>query len=207
MPDLGVDGINLLGISSHVTRIEPDPNAARLDTILGKIGIGDELLYEFESLHALRMNLDAAPLTERQRAKLRAVFDLNYESYDDRGVVKSPADAYNHVRYLEKEPQEVLVVLVLNTRNRIVHTETVYRGNVNTSVIRAGELLRPAVVHRGAGIIMIHNHPSGDPGPSPEDVAVTRAVHEAAKLLDIEVLDHLVVGNRRFVSLKERGLA
>ena len=77
---------------------------------------------------------------------------------------------------------------------------------LNTSLIRIGEVFREAVKANAAGLIVVHNHPSGDPAPSPEDVAVTRALVEAGKLLDVEVLDHLVIGRQRFVSLKERGL-
>ena len=78
--------------------------------------------------------------------------------------------------------------------------------NLNTSMIRVGELFREAIKVNAAALIVAHNHPSGDPSPSPEDVAVTRALVEAGKLLDIDVLDHLVIGRYRFVSLKERGL-
>lgn len=77
---------------------------------------------------------------------------------------------------------------------------------LNTSLIRVGEVFREAVKVNAAGLIVVHNHPSGDPSPSPEDVAVTRALIEAGKLLDVDVLDHLVIGRHRFVSLKERGL-
>jgi DNA repair protein RadC len=73
-------------------------------------------------------------------------------------------------------------------------------------LIRVGELFREAIRGNCASLIVIHNHPSGDPTPSPEDVAVTRQIVEAGKLLDVEVLDHLIVGRQRFVSLKERGL-
>ena len=82
----------------------------------------------------------------------------------------------------------------------------VYHGSLNTSLIRVGELFREAIKVNAAALIVAHNHPSGDPSPSPEDVAVTRALVEAGKLLDIDVLDHLVIGRYRFVSLKERGL-
>lgn len=83
----------------------------------------------------------------------------------------------------------------------------VYRGSLNTSLIRVGEVFRDAVRANAASIIVAHNHPSGDPTPSPEDVAVTRAIIEAGRLLDIEVLDHLVIGGNSYVSMKAKGLA
>ena len=102
--------------------------------------------------------------------------------------------------------QEELRVILLDTRNKVLHIESVYRGSVNTSQVRVGELFKSAVRRNAASLVVVHNHPSGDPTPSPDDVAVTRAIVAAGKLLDIEVLDHLVIGQGQFVSLKERGL-
>jgi DNA repair protein RadC len=102
--------------------------------------------------------------------------------------------------------QEHLRVMLLDTKNRVLETPTVYIGSLNTSLIRVGELFREAIRANCASLIVLHNHPSGDPTPSPEDVAVTRQIVEAGQLLDVEVLDHLIIGRQRFVSLKERGL-
>ena len=102
--------------------------------------------------------------------------------------------------------QEQLRVLLLNTRNLVVGQRVVYQGNVNSSMIRPAEVLRPAVMEAVPSIIVCHNHPSHDPTPSPEDAAITRELAQAAKLLGIELLDHVVIGGERFVSLKERGL-
>jgi DNA repair protein RadC len=103
-------------------------------------------------------------------------------------------------------PQEHLRVVVLDTRNRLISIEKIYVGSLNSSMVRVGELFRPAIQRNAASIIVVHNHPSGDPTPSPEDVTLTKAIVQAGKLLDIEVLDHLIIGQGRFVSLKERGL-
>ena len=101
--------------------------------------------------------------------------------------------------------QEQLRVLLLNTRNLVVGQRVVYQGNVNSSMIRPAEVLRPAVMEAVPSIIVCHNHPSQDPTPSPEDAAITRELAQAGKLLGIELLDHIVIGGERFVSLKERG--
>ena len=97
-------------------------------------------------------------------------------------------------------------MLYLDTRNRLLDSETVYVGSLNASHIRVSEVFREAVKRNCASIIVVHNHPSGDPTPSPEDVEVTRQLVAAGNLLDIEVLDHLIIGQQRFVSLRERGL-
>ena len=97
-------------------------------------------------------------------------------------------------------------VMLLDTRNRVMGIRAIYKGNLNTSIVRVGELFRPAIEAPAAAIIVAHNHPSADPSPSPEDVHVTRQIAEAGKLLDIDVLDHLIVaGAGQYVSLKERG--
>ena len=102
--------------------------------------------------------------------------------------------------------QEQLRVLLLNTRNQVMGQRVIYQGNVNSSMIRPAEVLHPAVIEAVPSIIISHNHPSQDPTPSPEDAAITRDIAEAGKLLGIELLDHVVIGGERFVSLKERGL-
>ena len=108
---------------------------------------------------------------------------------------------------LEMLDQEHLIVLLLNTRNHVLVKRTVYVGTVNSSAVRPAEVLRPAVRENAPSIIVAHNHPSGDPTPSPEDVSITRDLVAAGKLMDIEVLDHLVIGSGgAFVSLKEKGL-
>ncbi len=101
---------------------------------------------------------------------------------------------------------ENFVILYLDTRNRVTAREILYKGSLNTSLVRIGEVFRGAVRRNCAAVIVAHNHPSGDPNPSPEDVALTRRLVEAGKLLEVEVLDHLVIGENRYVSLRERAL-
>jgi DNA repair protein RadC len=145
--------------------------------------------------------------TTQLKAALELGRRLLVESPDARPQVTSPADAANLVllemSLLEKE--EVRVV-ILDTRNRVLSIPTIYVGSLNTNVVRVAELFRDAIKHNAAAIIVVHNHPSGDPTPSPEDVHLTEMLVQAGKLMDIEVLDHLIIGQGRFVSLKERGL-
>jgi DNA repair protein RadC len=102
--------------------------------------------------------------------------------------------------------QEHLRMLLLDRRNRVMEITEVYRGSVSSSQVRVGEIFKEAIRKNASAVIIAHNHPSGDPTPSPDDVAVTRAIVQAGKLLDVDVLDHLVIGQGKWVSLKERGL-
>ncbi|HEY70271.1 MAG TPA: JAB domain-containing protein [Anaerolineae bacterium] len=126
---------------------------------------------------------------------------------DEQPIIQSPEDAASLLLYeMGALEQEHLRVLLLDTRNRLMRIVEVYHGSLNSSLVRIGEVLREAVRSNAAAVIVAHNHHSGDPTPSPEDVALTRSIVDAGKLLDIEVLDHLVIGKARFVSLKTRGL-
>jgi len=144
-------------------------------------------------------------------AQIKAAIELGrrlvQEAPEERPTVHTPADAAELVQYeMGALEQEELRVLLLDTRNRVQHVETVYRGSVNSSQVRVAEIFKAAIRRNAASLIVIRNHPSGDPTPSPDDVAITRAILQAGDLLDIKLLDHIVVGSGRFVSLKERGL-
>ncbi len=150
-------------------------------------------------------------LGEAKTAQIKAALELGRRMLlvapEDRFIVRSPADVAQllmaEMAHLE---QEHFRVLYLDTRNRLLGSKTVYVGSLNASHIRVGEVFRGAVRRNCAAVIVVHNHPSGDPTPSPEDVEVTRQLVAAGKLLDIEVLDHLIIGQQRFVSMRERGL-
>jgi DNA repair protein RadC len=148
---------------------------------------------------------------EAKAAQIKAAIELGrrltLESPEERPTINSPADAAALVIYeMSALEQEHLRILLLDRRNRVLEIEEVYRGSVNSSQVRVGEVFKAAVRKNASALIVIHNHPSGDPTPSPDDVAVTRAIVQAGKLLDVDVLDHLVIGQGRWVSLKERGL-
>lgn len=140
-------------------------------------------------------------LTDGEVSRLHAALWLGArvqeKPRDERPIVKSPADIYALLAPMGSLEREEMGVLLLDTK---------YRGSLHTTVIRVTELFRTASMWNAAAIVVFHNHPSGDPCPSPEDVALTREIAQAAKILDIDLLDHIVIGDRRFVSLKERGL-
>ena len=102
--------------------------------------------------------------------------------------------------------QEYLKVILLDRRNRVMDIIEVYHGSVSSSQVRIAEVFKPAIQRMASAIIVLHNHPSGDSTASPDDVAVTRAIVQAGKLLDIDTLDHLIIAGNKFSSLKEKGL-
>ena len=145
-------------------------------------------------------------------AQLKAALEIGRRmreaAPDERPQVGSPDDAYRLLQFgMAALEQEEMWVILLDTRNRVIgRPRPIYRGSLNSTQVRVADLFREAVRENAASIVIAHNHPSGDPTPSPEDVRVTRDVVQAGKLLDVELLDHLVIGRRGFVSLKQRGL-
>lgn len=125
---------------------------------------------------------------------------------DEDYVIRSPEDGADYVmEEMRSLKQEHLVVLFLNTKNQVIHRKTIFVGSLNASIVHPREIYREAVKRSAASIVCAHNHPSGDPSPSQEDIHVTRRLVEAGKIMGIELLDHLVIGNRKYTSLKEKG--
>ncbi|MHB1293390.1 MAG: RadC family protein [Anaerolineae bacterium] len=123
---------------------------------------------------------------------------------ETRTRITSPADVANlMMSRMHGKAQEELHVLLLDTKNQVMRIEVVYRGTVNAAMIRAAEVYREAVKQNAKSIIVAHNHPSGDPAPSTEDKQINETLIEAGKLLDIELLDHLVIGSASWISLRE----
>ncbi|WP_010531128.1 RadC family protein [Lentibacillus jeotgali] len=131
---------------------------------------------------------------------------MNRYKPDDRYVIRSPEDGADYIMEdMRLLNQEHFVVLFLNTKNQVIHRQTIFIGSLNASIVHPREIYREAVKRSAASIICAHNHPSGDPAPSQEDIHVTRRLVESGKMIGIELLDHLVIGDRKFISLKEKG--
>ena len=130
---------------------------------------------------------------------------MNPNPSEERFTIRSPEDAYEYLRDMQYLNQEHFVVLGLNTKNEILYRETIFVGTLNSSVVHPREVFKSLIRRSCASAIVSHNHPSGDVSPSQEDVHVTKRLHEAGKTIGIEVLDHIIVGHERYVSLKEKG--
>jgi DNA repair protein RadC len=158
------------------------------------------------------VELEALPGVGAARAgQLVASFELGRRLLADwptgRFTVRTPRDLADRlVLQMGRLEREELRVVLLNAKNQVLGIRTVYQGNVSTALVRIGELFRDAVRQSAAGVILVHNHPSGDPTPSPDDLHLTAEAVAAGRLLDVPVLDHLVIGHDAFVSLRDRGV-
>ena len=119
---------------------------------------------------------------------------------------RSSADVYHSFRQLVSMPMETFIVVHLDNKNRMVGMTTCSIGSMSASIVHPREVFRPAIANLTAGIICLHNHPSGDPGPSREDIEITRRLSEVGKLIGISVLDHIIVGNQRYYSFADEGM-
>jgi DNA repair protein RadC len=163
------------------------------------VSVGQRLLNKFgglTGLHRAPFNelMDQHGLGEAKACQIKAAIELGrrltIESPEERPAINSPADAATLVQYeMSVLEQEHLRVILLDRRNRVLEIVEVYKGSVSSSQIRIGEVFKEAIRKNASALVVIHNHPSGDPTPSPDDVAVTRAIVQAGKLLDVEVLD------------------
>jgi len=177
--------------------------------------ISNQLLHKFDGLRFL-MNASIEEISningigEAKATQLLAAFELgkriNRLQFEDRFVIKSPDDCakfmMDEMRFLE---QEHFICLYLNTKNQIIARETIFKGSLNASIVHPREVFKEAFRRSASSIICLHNHPSGDPTPSREDIEVTKRLVECGKIIGIELLDHIIIGEHKYISLKEKG--
>jgi DNA repair protein RadC len=181
------------------------------------VDLAADALARFDGLTGLSRasgpELEGVPgVGEARAAQLQAAFELGRRLLSDwpagRWSVRSPRDLADRlVLQMGRLEREELRVVILNKKNVVLRVVTVYTGNISSSLVRIGELFRDAVRLDAAGIILVHNHPSGDPTPSPDDLHLTAEALAAGRLLDIDLLDHLVIGHDAYVSLRDRGVS
>ncbi len=181
------------------------------------VDLAEDVLARHDGLTGLAratdVELEAVPgIGSAKAAQLAAAFELGRRLLADwpagRWTIRSARDVADRlVLQMGRLEREELRVVLLNTKNAVLRVATVYQGNVSSSLVRVGELYRDAVRLNAAGIILVHNHPSGDPTPSPDDLHLTAEALAAGRLLDIDLLDHLVVGHDAWVSLRDRGVS
>jgi DNA repair protein RadC len=153
--------------------------------------------------------LAVAGVGPARAAALCAAFELGrraVERPDGGRAVRGPDDVLEHVRDLVRERREHFVVLLLNARHEVERRETISIGSLNASIVHPREVFLPAILHSAASVVLVHNHPSGDPEPSEEDLSITRRLVEVGELVGIGVLDHVIVGSRGVASFRARQL-
>jgi DNA repair protein RadC len=179
------------------------------------LGLASRLLTRFGGLAGLAKASFGELCAERgvgqaKAAQLKAALELGRRlsatRADEKTTIRTPQDVADLLMAeMALLDSEHLRVVLLDSKNHAISVSEVYKGNVNASLIRPAELFREAVRENCPAVIVVHNHPSGDPEPSPDDIRVTEQIVAAGKTLDIEVLDHIIIGDRRYASLKERG--
>jgi DNA repair protein RadC len=188
------------------TGLKGEPVTAMAERLLVTFGgLGGMLRADLEEIAAERGMGPAKATTIK--AALELANRLSALRSEDKPQIASPDDVVDLLGLeMAALEQEQLRVVLLDTKNRVVATRTVYQGSANQAMVRAAEVFRDAVRRNAIAIIVVHNHPSGDPTPSSADVAMTAELVRAGQLLDIEVIDHLIIGQGRHVSLRRLGL-
>ena len=180
------------------------------------INLSVRLISHFQGLHGLARAsygelCSLKGISEAKACQLLAALELGRRLVSlhpqDRATIGCPEDVANLLTAeMSLFDQEHLRVVLLDTKNNVTGVSEIYIGNVNSSVVRPSEVFRPATRDNAAAIIVVHNHPSGDPTPSPEDITITAQLRESGELLGIAMLDHIILAGQRHVSLKEQGL-
>jgi DNA repair protein RadC len=185
----------------------------RLLSIL--LGVGHELAHKLATLSDEIVDctvdqLITLGLREKQAQQLQAALELNRRLHQDPlnkpVIIRSPKDIANYkMEAMRDLKQEHLVCLFLNTKNRVIGEKTIFIGSLNSSIVHPREIFKEAVIRSAASLVCLHNHPSGDPEPSREDIEVTKRLVNAGQLVGIELLDHVIIGNGKFISLRNEG--
>ena len=178
--------------------------------------IANRVLNYFEKLHGLKHAtleeiVSIKGIGEAKAVQLLAAVELgrrlSQKEVDSRFAIRSPKDVASLLMTdMCSLQQEHFVSLYLNVKNQVIHKQTVFIGSLNSSIVHPREIFKRAVLQNAASIIICHNHPSGDPAPSQEDIDTTKRIYDAGKILGIELLDHVIIGDNKYTSLKEKGV-
>ena len=177
--------------------------------------LANRVLTFFEQIHELKNATIEEMMSVKGIGKVKAVQllaavelgrRLSQQQTEERYTIRSPQDAASYLMPdMTSLKQEHFVVLFLNVKNQVLHKQTIFIGSLNASIVHPREIFREAVKRSAASIICAHNHPSGNPSPSSEDIEVTKRLIESGLIMGIELLDHVIIGDHQFISLKEKG--
>lgn len=181
------------------------------------VDLGESLMKEYgqsglRDVRTVKEVQDSTGLPFVKSCQLVAVMELGRRLFDDRNkhksqrAVRSPQDVYDRVADMRELRKEQLRGLYLNARNHIIHEETISIGTITANLVSPADVFRPALQYAAVGVIIVHNHPSGDPTPSDEDISITSKLVEAGSLLTVKLLDHVIVAKDEFISLSDYGV-
>lgn len=179
------------------------------------IDLATNLLKEFDSLKGVaqadfKQLIDVSGIGPAKACQIMAAFELGKRvamfSTSNKPVIRQPTDVFDYFRdEMSLLPHEVFRVVALDTKNRILKDKIISEGTLNASIVHPRDVFRFAVLQTAANIILLHNHPSGDPTPSKEDLQITKRLVEVGNVMDVRVLDHLVIAGGTYLSMKEMG--
>jgi len=179
------------------------------------LSLANRILNYFEKIHELKHAtleeiVSIKGIGEAKAVQLLAAIELGRRlaqmQVHNRFTIRSPQDAASFLMpEMSSLNQEHFVTLFLNTKNQVIHKQTIFIGSLNSSIVHPREIFREAVKRSAASIICAHNHPSGIATPSPEDIDVTKRIQEAGYIIGIDLIDHIIIGDHQFISLKEKG--
>lgn len=164
---------------------------------------GNQVIFSKGDVEKIEKVLGLSPV---QACQLVASFELGRRLFGKQTEVflKSPQEVFEYAKDLTRLKKEYLRGLYVDTRNKLIRDEVIAIGTLNASLTHPREVFHPAIESHAAAIILVHNHPSGDPSPSKDDIELTRQIYKASRILNIDILDHVIIGNEKYVSLKER---
>lgn len=179
------------------------------------LSLANRILNYFEKIHELKHAtleeiVSIKGIGEAKAVQLLAAIELGRRlaqmQVHNRFTIRSPQDAASFLMpEMSSLNQEHFVTLFLNTKNQVIHKQTIFIGSLNSSIVHPREIFREAVKRSAASFICAHNHPSGIATPSPEDIDVTKRIQEAGYIIGIDLIDHIIIGDHQFISLKEKG--
>lgn len=172
-----------------------------LDRFGGLRGIDAALIGELSSIKGI-----GPAKTAQVKAGLELGRRLSREKWDPGAPFRSAEDVFRHFARLEKETREIFYVVLLTNKNRKIREVKVSEGSLTASLVHPREVYNPVIRESAAAVIFVHNHPSGDPAPSPEDLEITRRLKEVGDIVGVRVLDHVVIGRDRYYSFSDQGL-
>lgn len=180
------------------------------------IDLANQLLKHFESLKGIAqanfVELQNIPgIGPAKTCQVMAAFELGKRvaifAGDSKPIIRQPTDVFEYFStHMSLLTQEEFCVVALDTKNRLLKYEFISKGTLNASIVHPRDVFRVALIHSAASVILLHNHPSGDPSPSQEDLDITKRLVEAGQIMGVNVLDHLIIGGAKFLSLKEMHL-